>query len=208
MGSSKPDTTHLAARTFARLQLAAAVGLDPFERDMFAGLIAQALAEVIRSGGTLAARLGLASDALARLLDSHFPETGFAAGMNETPARDVDAAEADLALLLRLHRADAAPSGDWLACIIARRAQLPNHLWQDLGLADRAQLGHLMQRYFPRLAARNPGMRWKKFFARQLCNDPGHSICPAPVCDACDEIAACFAPEAGSSLVHVDATPA
>ena len=53
-----------------------------------------------------------------------------------------------------------------------------NHLWQDMGLASRAELSELLGRHFPGLVAKNTGnMKWKKFFYRQLCEREGLSIC-------------------------------
>ncbi|MEM8836618.1 MAG: nitrogen fixation protein NifQ [Pseudomonadota bacterium] len=81
----------------------------------------------------------------------------------------------------------------WLAKILARRAMEPHHLWEDLGLPSRERLNTLMMREFPALARQRPSnMRWKKFLYRQICADPGHTVCPAPSCDACNEYDACF----------------
>ena len=69
-----------------------------------------------------------------------------------------------------------------------------NHLWQDLQLANRGELGVLLRRWFPALAAKNTGdMKWKKFFYKQLC-DEIHA-CRAPSCAVCSDRAQCFGPE-------------
>jgi nitrogen fixation protein NifQ len=87
-----------------------------------------------------------------------------------------------------------------LAAMIARRAQSPNHLWQDLGLRNRGELSRLMTRHFQPLAARNTGdMKWKKFLYRMICRDAGYSICTAPSCSECSDFAHCFGDEAGES---------
>lgn len=70
------------------------------------------------------------------------------------------------------------------------------HLWQDLGLASRAELSVLMRHWFPALVALNGGdMKWKKFFYRQLCQRAGILICKSPSCAACSDQPLCFGPE-------------
>ncbi len=89
-----------------------------------------------------------------------------------------------------------------LVKMIARRAQRPNHLWQDLGLSSRGQLGLLMRRWFPLLASRNVSdMKWKKFFYRIMCSSTGFTLCTAPVCSECDDFDDCFGPEDGERLL-------
>lgn len=71
-----------------------------------------------------------------------------------------------------------------------------NHLWQDLGLASRAELSALMRRWFPALVARNDrDMKWKKFLYRQLCEREQVLICKSPSCTVCSDIQVCFGPE-------------
>lgn len=72
-----------------------------------------------------------------------------------------------------------------------------NHLWQDLGLASRAELSALMRRWFPGLVARNAGdMKWKKFLYRELCLRADILVCKSPSCATCSDQPACFGPEA------------
>ena len=53
-----------------------------------------------------------------------------------------------------------------------------------------------MTRHFPRMRALNHGdMRWKKFFYRQICTDPGLAL-------TCEEHDTCFAPEEGVALLR------
>lgn len=55
---------------------------------------------------------------------------------------------------------------DW----IARSSLIDGHLWQAMGLSERAQVRALMERHFPALAAANDrDMRWKRFFYKRLC---------------------------------------
>ncbi len=78
----------------------------------------------------------------------------------------------------------------------------PNHLWQDLGLQSRTDLGRLLHRHFPVLAGLNDrDMKWKKFFYRQLCQRDGILICKAPNCADCSDISVCFAGEPGEPLL-------
>lgn len=72
------------------------------------------------------------------------------------------------------------------------------HLWQDLGLASRAELSALMRHWFPALVAKNHrDMKWKKFLYRQLCEREQVLICKSPSCVACSDFDLCFGPETG-----------
>lgn len=83
-----------------------------------------------------------------------------------------------------------------LAYLIARASLGDRHLWEDLGLASRAELAGLMNHHFPRLVELNAqGMRWKKFLYRQLCIQHEILICRSPSCSTCEEQRHCFAPE-------------
>jgi nitrogen fixation protein NifQ len=85
---------------------------------------------------------------------------------------------------------------------VARRAQRPNHLWQDLGLGNRRELSRLMNQHFRPLAVRNTAdMKWKKFLYRTICRDEGFSLCTAPSCSECNDFEACFGEESGESFL-------
>lgn len=91
-----------------------------------------------------------------------------------------------------------------LAQALAQRIALAclgdRHLWEDLGLPSRADLGELMQQHFPTFKALNAaGMRWKKFIYRQLCLKHEVLICRSPSCAVCDEAPQCFGPETAGS---------
>jgi nitrogen fixation protein NifQ len=89
-----------------------------------------------------------------------------------------------------------------LAAMVARRAQRPNHLWQDLGLGNRRELSRLMNQHFRPLAVRNTAdMKWKKFLYRTICRDEGFSLCTAPSCSECNDFEACFGEESGESFL-------
>ncbi|MFO1327616.1 MAG: nitrogen fixation protein NifQ [Rubrivivax sp.] len=108
----------------------------------------------------------------------------------------------DVAALLQRHAAaDADPEAvRALAQAIALACLGDRHLWEDLGLPSRAELGRLMQRHFPSLVALNDrGMRWKKFLYRQLCIAEQVLICRSPSCEVCDEQPLCFGPELAGS---------
>jgi nitrogen fixation protein NifQ len=96
--------------------------------------------------------------------------------------------------------APAPPLAPLLARLVARRAMRADHLWQDLGLADRSELNRMLARHFPALHAGNTGnMRWKKYFYRRLCEAEGFVLCAAPSCAVCTDFTACFGAEDGES---------
>lgn len=102
--------------------------------------------------------------------------------------------------VLLLDHADAAVGSAADRAEVAGRVALAclgdNHLWQDLQLANRGELGVLLRRWFPALAAKNTGdMKWKKFFYKQLCERAEIHACRAPSCAVCSDRAQCFGPE-------------
>ena len=100
-----------------------------------------------------------------------------------------------LALLLE-YSCDASDETTWLAGAVAAACLGDNHLWQDLGLANRQELSELLGTRFPALYAKNTGnMKWKKFFYKQLCERAEVQACRAPSCAVCGDYAACFGPE-------------
>lgn len=100
-----------------------------------------------------------------------------------------------------------APAGDavagqpsqqqrWMARILAAGCLGSDHLWQDLGLRQRAELSLLMAHNFPALAQRNHrDMKWKRFLYKQLCETEGIHTCRSPSCEVCVDYHACFGPE-------------
>lgn len=85
---------------------------------------------------------------------------------------------------------------EWLAAIVAAGCLGGEHLWRDLGLASRAQLGELLRHNFPGVALRNDrDMKWKKFFYKQLCERQGSYVCRSPSCEQCVAYQDCFGPE-------------
>lgn len=100
----------------------------------------------------------------------------------------------DIMELLMDHALHANDATHELAMFIAHTACTgANHLWQDMGLPNRAALSMLMQDNFPALVAKNIGdMKWKKFFYRQLCERAEILICKSPSCGICIDYHQCF----------------
>lgn len=100
----------------------------------------------------------------------------------------------ELITLLTSYRNPKDPSSEQMAVVIATACLTKFHLWESLGLIDRAQLGELIQYNFPKLHLLNhDNMRWKRFFYRQLCEQGGDYICKAPSCGECRSFNECFA---------------
>lgn len=174
---------------------------DAFDGHVLASALAMALAEVDDGGASLVDGLGLAPAEIGRLVDRHFPILGRGALDLEAMAESARESEEDLLRDLLLdNRSGSGPVAGWLAAIIARRSMRPDHLWQDLGLRDRGELGRLLERHFAPLHAGNvANMRWKKYFYRRLCEAEGFVLCAAPSCAVCGDFGDCFGDEDGLS---------
>jgi len=143
--------------------------------------------------GVLTATLGLPERSFQAIWHDYFP--GEHLSLRNGPGEDIAELE-DLLHLLLEYRAGLRESEVWLAHSVAYGCCGRNHLWQDLGLADRNELSVLMTTAFPALAALNVGdMKWKKFIYRHYCSREGIYVCPAPSCGECADHAQCFAPE-------------
>jgi nitrogen fixation protein NifQ len=69
---------------------------------------------------------------------------------------------------------------------IAKASLEMNHLYEDLGFANRVEMGRYMQQYFPKLAQMKPkDTLWKKYIY-DLVNET------APACAECDDQDTCF----------------
>lgn len=171
---------------------------DALDRMLFGRILALAAAD---PAGSLPRALGLSSDAMARLIARHAPDRAVLLdGIGDDTGEEA-IEEADLRALLLDHRAGRGEEEEWLAAIVARRSLQPNHLWQDMGFADRTELNAMFRRHFPSLAALNAGdMKWKKFFYRQLCEREGLLLCKSPNCEICDDVEVCFGEESGDPL--------
>ncbi len=171
-----------------------------FDDHLFASFLAIGLAEEAAGVATLTDALGLSGGELARLLASRFPLGALPFPLWRSGEPVVADEEALLRDLLLANRARADESSTWLVAVLARRAMRDDHLWQDLGLCNRAELGRLLARHFPALHAGNVNnMRWKKFFYRRICELEGFSLCAAPHCSVCVDFASCFGDEDGMS---------
>lgn len=195
----------MAARAYGRLM--AGGGGDPFDRHLFACVLALALGEE----RPLDLSLGLSAEALAALVGTFFPHTpellaGLDFHSDGGEAQTVD--ESALRSLLLRHRATGAVEEQWLAHVIARRALSPRLLWQELGLGGRADLSLIMAFHFTDLAARNhDDMRWKPFFWRQIELTGGLDCRATVTCAECRRNARCFGPETGLSLILATQLP-
>jgi nitrogen fixation protein NifQ len=145
----------------------------------------------------LPAGLGLASHDFRALMTRHFPGFGLTAQLARAPDLGERGVEwDDLLALLMQYRGCADPSETWLALIVATACMGGDHLWQDLGLWQRADLTQLMARNFPGLTALNTrDMKWKKFLYKQLCDRAGVYVCRSPSCEVCVDYAKCFGSE-------------
>lgn len=188
---------------YSRLMEARAPAVDPFDAHVAASLLTIAFAESRAEGTPLAETLGLPDAELASLVMHCFPAASSWRALPDAGARvERGADEACLLDLLMRCTTGRTLFQEWLAAIMARRAQRPNHLWQDLGLAHRGELSALMRRHFKPLAARNSqDMKWKKFLYRMICADAAYALCTAPSCKECDDFDHCFGDESGESLL-------
>lgn len=144
---------------------------------------------------------GLPEDDFQRLLRTCFPGITLQNGVPLQPA-GTDEFD-DLLSLLRVHAVTPDEAGDWLAHCIASAAMAPEHLWQEMGLPNRATLSNLFSMYFPGLAADNTrNMKWKKYLYRKLCEREEITVCRAPHCDDCSDYAVCFGPESAHSAAN------
>lgn len=164
-----------------------------FSGDPLRPILASMLAGRAMDEGILPATLGLSPDDFQRLWDVYFP--GPHLRLKNGATEDIPEID-DLIALLLDYRGGPAPIFDWLARIVAFGCAGRDHLWQDLGLANRGELSVLMESAFPALAALNiSDMKWKKFIYRHYCQRDGIYVCPAPSCGECADYAKCFAPE-------------
>ncbi len=169
---------------------------EPFDRHVFACAIASGLAP---PNQVLTDTLALSLPDLTRLVMRYFPHAEPLLDVHPRWAaqREDEFEEPALRDLLYTHRSPGtdADHGRWLARIIARRSLGSRHLWEDMGLTNRAEISRVMQRHFAPLAAQNPGMRWKKLFYRTLCEQEGVLLCKAPNCADCEDYHLCFLSE-------------
>lgn len=153
--------------------------------------------------------LGLDLNAFGALMRRHFPGALFWLALHSSHAQAFERGAlreqllrmrgdefSDVRDLLLAGRRGESETEIWLASIIAAGCLGGEHLWRDLGLVSRVQLGELLRHNFPGTALRNDrDMKWKKFFYRELCAHGGHFVCRSPSCEQCGAYEDCFGPE-------------
>ncbi|ACB94135.1 nitrogen fixation protein NifQ [Beijerinckia indica] len=128
---------------------------------------------------------------------------------SDPEAPEADEEELMLRGLLLQHTSEGDRIGVWLAGIIAHRSLKDNHLWEDLGLAERSDLRRLLEQHYYSLASKNTrNMRWKRFLYRSLCEAEGFTMCPSPTCDSCSEFTVCYGDESGEAVLARNARAA
>ena len=171
---------------------------DDFDVHVVASILALSRSHAAVESKTIGETAGF--DGWPDVLLAMFPHASALFETAGTAPRDED--ELCLVDLLKRGATTGSQLEELLAGLIARRAQRPNHLWQDLGLRNRGELSALMMRHFAPLARRNRSdMKWKKFFFRTICRDAKYTLCSAPSCGECCDFDACFSEETGESLL-------
>jgi nitrogen fixation protein NifQ len=187
MNASHHHRELLQAELLARPAIAAA------QADPLRSVLASMLAGRSLNLGVLSATLGLPPATFHTLWQDYF--AGETLYLEDGPGENIVELE-DLQNLLLEYRAHRSESEVWLAQIVAYGCSGRDHLWQDLGLANRGELSLLMTTAFPALAALNTGdMKWKKFLYRHYCAREGIYVCPAPSCGQCADQPKCFGKE-------------
>jgi len=173
---------------------------ESFDRHIIGRLILHAAAEAKRLGSSIGGRLGLDQEQLAAAAQFLHIDVFFDPSA-ELPFQE-DEEEVMIRQILLSNCSGPGEISKWLAHVIARRGMEPNHLWEDLGLAERPDLTKLLLRHFTPLACKNTrNMRWKRFLYRSLCEAEGFSMCPSPTCDACSEFHICYSDDSGESVM-------
>jgi nitrogen fixation protein NifQ len=173
---------------------------EAFDRELLSHLVRHAAREATASDNTIEVILGVTRGQLEVIASFVGLSAADLAASGGAPAPDDE--QLMLRELLMQHRSQPGDIGEWLACIIARRAMEPNHLWEDLGLPERPDLTKLLLRHFQPLAANNTrNMRWKRFLYRAICESEGFSMCPSPTCDACSEFNICYSDDSGPTAL-------
>jgi nitrogen fixation protein NifQ len=166
---------------------------DPVEETL-----ARILASWYLGEGAMPQWLGMGEDEYLSMLAHHFPAVDAFSLVQVRTLVDMErAAELeDLRELLLANRTGRSESEIWMAEIITAGCTGSDHLWQDLGLWQRADLSKLMLDNFEPLASRNDkDMKWKKFLYKQMCDAEGIYVCRSPSCEVCVDYDNCFSSE-------------
>lgn len=178
--------------------------IDPavrFDEHVLACVLSRALEEIDVGEATATQATGLSVADLRDVLTGRFPDVPISAfALEEATDVEPEMEEQLLRDMLLTQARPGDPASARFAKIIARRAMRDDHLWQDLGLFNRAELSRLLATHFPTLAAGNTkNMKWKKYLYRMLCEAEGFSICTAPSCRQCSDFESCFGAEEDES---------
>jgi nitrogen fixation protein NifQ len=94
--------------------------------------------------------------------------------------------EAKVTLLLQVHAKN--NHAKWeIAPHVAKTSLMAGHLYSDLGLRNRFEMGQYMKEHFPLLAVKKPKDKlWKKFIYDTIGE-------VAPACGSCKDSINCFA---------------
>ncbi|MFN2189308.1 MAG: nitrogen fixation protein NifQ [Candidatus Promineifilaceae bacterium] len=160
--------------------------------------LARILASWSQGMGSMPQWLGLGEEEYQRMMRYHFPniDTRTISGADTQGDMTRGAELQDLRTLLMENRSGHSDSESWMAEIVTAGCMGSDHLWQDLGLWNRADLSKLMWRDFAPLAQLNDkDMKWKKFLYKQLCDAEGIYTCRAPSCEVCLDYDNCFGSE-------------
>ena len=188
---SVPSTTVSALTVYETLMAARKGG--PVEETLARILSSWALGE-----GALPRWLGLGEPRFHAMLQTHFPRLAAGAIGVDREAPDAGRFDEmdDLRKLLLDHRTRGSDTEAMMADIVVAGSMGADHLWQDLGLWERADLSRLMTENFLPLAQRNErDMKWKKFLYKQLCETEGIYTCRSPSCEVCADYSNCFGSE-------------
>ncbi len=160
--------------------------------------LARMLASWYLGQGAMPRWLGLGKEAYLAMMAHHFPEidaNSLVTARNRIDPQRTDELD-DLRKLLQDNRSGRADSELWMVEIVIAGCLGSDHLWQDLGLWQRAELSKLMLENFEPLATRNDkDMKWKKFLYKQLCEAEGIYVCRSPSCEVCADYDNCFGRE-------------
>ena len=166
---------------------------DPIEETL-----ARILASWRLGKGAMPQWLGLGEAQFHTMMEHHFPamHANSLVSVREAIGGERAAELDDLRELLVTNRSGRSESEIWMAEIVIAGCVGSDHLWQDLGLWQRADLWKLMLDNFAPLALRNDkDMKWKKFLYKQLCEAEGIYICRSPSCEVCVDYDNCFGSE-------------
>lgn len=158
-------------------------------------LLAEILSAQALGYGVLPPDLGLGETRLLEMGKQHFRDLHLSLPEGWQAPEKLPEHDELVNLMLR-YRAGLDDSEYDIAVIVATACAGRDHLWQDLGLYNRANLSELFRNNFPKLAAlNNRDMKWKKFLYKQLCEEEGIYVCRAPSCGECKDESNCFGPE-------------